>query len=553
MEANFIVNNLHKIVEASGDVKELTGLSPNEVLDKYCYDVLTSELCFRNCPYNYVIRNKKTFKKDSMKLYNEDGSFKEVSYIVSPELNDPEKVSIKLVKNGAGIKSDNDDVFSHSSMEKKLFPIILESVNDGVIIVDKDFRIIEFNKVAQELTGYKKEELYGQPCPNICSLSKSFSCPFDFCLKTNNTETKMHTIINRKNGDPIIVNLKLKLVFNELNELIYGIAILQQVLDIMPQESENFYGIIGRSKEMKLIQKSIKVASISNSPVLITGESGVGKELVASAIHKIRTSEKKPFIKINCAALPETLLESELFGYEKGAFTSANISKPGKFELAEEGTILLDEISETSKTFQAKLLRVIQEREFERLGGINPIKLKAHIIATTNKDLKLEIEKDNFRSDLFYRLSGFVINVPPLRERPEDIPVLAQHFLNEFIRNYNSKLNKKVIGFSEEALSMLQNYPWPGNVRELKNTIESIYFSIQEEKINITPEDLPDFLNEYKRNITKNHFPEREKILNALKSTGFDKTKTARLLGISRVTLWRKMILYNIKIEDLVK
>lgn len=552
MEANFKINAFHKITDAWGDVQELVGIPQNEVLDKYCYDVLTSELCFRNCPYNYVIKNKKTFKKEAVKLYNTDGTHKEVDYFVTPDANEAETVSIKLIKNGKGIKIDNSD-FGSSYLEKKLFPVILESVNDGIIIVDKDFKIIEFNKVAQELTGYKKEELYGQPCPNICTLSQTFSCPFDFCLKTNTPESQIHTIINRKNGDPIIVNLKLKLIYNELNEPLYGIAILQQVLDIMPQEYENFYGIIGKSKEIKIIQKSIKVASISNSPVLIVGESGVGKELVASAIHNIRTGGNKPFIKINCAALPETLLESELFGYEKGAFTGANFSKPGKFELAEEGTILLDEISETTKTFQAKLLRVIQEREFERLGGVNPIKLKAHIIATTNKDLKAEIEKDNFRSDLFYRLSGFVINMPPLRERVDDIPILAQHFLKEFIKNYNSKLNKKVVGFSDEALEVFKNYPWPGNVRELKNTIESMYFSIPEDKINISSSDLPDFLNDYKRGLTKNNSPEKEKILNVLKSTGFDKTKTARILGISRVTLWRKMVLYNIRIEDLVK
>ncbi len=553
MEATFLVDSFHKVTEAFGDIQELTGYSKQEIIGKYCYDVLTCELCFKNCPFDYVIKNKKTFKKDDVKLYNFDGSFKEVSYLVSPSDNEEDAISIKISKNGSVIKKDSQGPLIYNTLEKKLFPIVLESINDGVVIVDKDFKIIEFNKAAQELTGYNINEVYGQPCPNICSLTKSFSCPFDFCLKTKNHETTIHTVINRKNGDAIVVNVKLKLIFNELNEPIYGIAILQQVIDIMPQENDNFYGIIGKSKEIKLIQKSIKVAAISNSPILITGESGVGKELVASAIHKIRTSEKNPFIKINCAALPESLLESELFGYEKGAFTGANFSKPGKFELAEEGTILLDEISETTKTFQAKLLRVIQEREFERLGGVHPIKLKAHIIATTNKDLKEEIEKDSFRADLFYRLSGFVINIPPLRERKEDIPLLAQHFLNEFIKNYNDKLNKKVIGFTEDAMEALKIYKWQGNVRELKNTIESIFFSIPEEKINIDFMSLPDFLKDYSRGVGKNFSPEREKILNTLKSTGFDKAKAARMLGISRVTLWRKMILHNIKIEDLVK
>lgn len=551
MEAIFKVNNFHKIIESFGEVEAILGIPAKNIIDKYCYDVLTSELCFRNCPFNYVLRTRNVFKKEGIKLYNEDGSYKIVDYTVSPDSKNPDLLTIKIVKNGNSLNKNTS--FINQSYEKKLFPIILESVNDGVIIVDRNFKIIEFNKVAQELTGFKKEELYGQPCPNICSVSQDFPCPFDFCLKTNQNETQIHTIINRKSGDPIIVNLKLKIVNDEFDEPLFGIAILQQVLDILPQETDNFYGILGKSKEIKLIQKSIKIAAISNSPVLITGESGVGKELVASAIHQIRTKGEKPFIKINCAALPETLLESELFGYEKGAFTGANFSKRGKFEIAEDGTILLDEISETTKTFQAKLLRVIQEREFERLGGITPIKLKAHIIATTNKDLKKEIEKDTFRSDLFYRLSGFVINVPPLRERIEDIPILAQHFLNEFIKNYNSKLNKKVVGFTEESLDVLKSYNWPGNVRELKNTIESIYFSISEDKVNITPSELPDALKNYKRIQIKNNIPEREKIINALKATGFDKTKTAHLLGISRVTLWRKMLLYNIDLKDLVK
>ncbi len=552
MEASFLINSEHKIKEASGDLEQLFGLTPESIINRYCYDVITSELCFRNCPFNYVVENRKPFKKDNVKFYDDNGNYREFSYLVTP-MDDNGGISVKIFKNGIK-NSDLKTTEEKNGFEKIILPYILDNSNDGIIIVDKNFRIIEFNKVAQELTGFTKGELYGQPCPDICTLSKNFSCPFDFCLKTNTSEAETHTVINRKNGEPVMVNLKLKLIYDEQKNPLYGIAILKEVVEFVDtNEDSSFYGIIGKSNEMRLIYKTIKVAALTHSPVLITGESGVGKELVASAIHNIRTRNKTPFIKINCAALPETLLESELFGYEKGAFTGATTSKAGKFELAGDGTILLDEISETTKTFQAKLLRVIQEREFERLGGNKPIQLKARIIATTNKNLKEEIEKDNFRADLFYRLSGIVINMPPLRERKDDIPLLAVHFLKELIKTYNDKLHKKVIGFSDEAFTVLKNYYWHGNVRELKNTIESIYFSIPEDKINIKLEDLPEFIKSFHNDFKRNNSPERERILNALKETSFDKTKAAEKLGMSRVTLWRKMVLYNINIKELIK
>jgi len=316
------------------------------------------------------------------------------------------------------------------------------------------------------------------------------------------------------------------------------------------------YRIIGESEPMRAVYEVIEKVADTPSTVLITGESGTGKELIARALHENSARKHKPFVSVNCAAIPPDLLESELFGYEKGAFTGAVTSKPGRFELAHGGTLFLDEIAEIPVSMQVKLLRALQEQQFERVGGIKTISVNVRLIAATNRDLKASIAEGGFREDLYYRLNVVHVHLPPLRERPSDIPLLVDHFIEKF----NAKLDRSVTGFDPDALQQLLGYTWPGNIRELENIVERcMIFAADGDVgaqhlpaeirdvdgpshgvvagIDVTPGETG--LKEAVREATLKL--ERAFIVRALEQTGGNVTHTARLLKISRKSLQNKM------------
>ncbi len=332
----------------------------------------------------------------------------------------------------------------------------------------------------------------------------------------------------------------------------------------VPNEGKARASLIGESAPMAELSKVIDKVADTPSTVLITGESGTGKELVATALHDGSSRRDKPLIKINCAAIPKDLMESELFGYERGAFTGAVTSKPGRFELADGGTLFLDEIGEVPIEMQVKLLRVLQESEFERVGGIKTTKVDVRLIAATNRDLEKETEAGRFRKDLYYRLNVVPIHLPPLRDRRSDVPVLAKHF----IQKYNKRLNKKIEGIADEALQSLSNYPFPGNIRELENLMERVILFADGPRIEL--KDLPepvrgggpqpaysgtltpvpgetplkDFLKQKQAEI------EKAFIVQALAKTEGNVTRAARLLQISRKSLQTKMKEFGLRDES---
>lgn len=327
--------------------------------------------------------------------------------------------------------------------------------------------------------------------------------------------------------------------------------------------------IVGESEEMQEIFKIIEKVADTPSTVLITGESGTGKELIATALHEGSSRRNKPLIRINCAAIPKDLMESELFGYERGAFTGAVTSKPGRFELADGGTLFLDEIAEIPVEMQVKILRALQESEFERVGGIRTTRVDVRLIAATNRDLQIEIEAGRFRKDLYYRLAVVPIVLPSLRERQSDIPKLTLHF----IEKYNRRLNKKIEGISSEAMQYLQAYPWPGNIRELENLMERILLFA--DGPTIMEKDLPEQIRQGAaqaapasgvasssadgsptetglKDIVRMKAAELEKdlIAKALEETGGNVTRAARLLQISRKSLQTKMKEFGLRDEN---
>jgi two-component system response regulator AtoC len=314
------------------------------------------------------------------------------------------------------------------------------------------------------------------------------------------------------------------------------------------EDHYRFENIIAKSSKMQRVIEVIKVVAKSNATVLITGESGTGKELVARAIHSQSHRRNKPFVAVSCAALPESLLESELFGHEKGSFTGAYAQKKGKFEFANGGTLFLDEVGEMSANIQVHLLRVLEEKEFARVGGNEPIKVDVRVISATNKDLRKAIEKQEFREDLYYRLNVVSIELPPLRERKEDIPLLAEHFLHKFAMENQ----KEVTGFSPEAMELVLDYDWPGNVRELENAIERAVILAKDSIITIA--DLPQenlslaYSTTPRKNLKE---VERNHVLNVLRETGGNYSEAARILGISRMTLYNKAREYGFDVKKI--
>ncbi|MBN2075305.1 MAG: sigma-54-dependent Fis family transcriptional regulator [Dehalococcoidales bacterium] len=318
---------------------------------------------------------------------------------------------------------------------------------------------------------------------------------------------------------------------------------LQEKLD----ERDKVDDIVTRSPKMRQVIELTRVVANSNATVLITGESGTGKELVARAIHSNSPRSKRSFVAVSCAALPESLLESELFGHEKGAFTGASMRRKGKIELAHNGTLFLDEIGEMSPNIQVHLLRVLEEREFTRVGGNELIKVDVRLVSATNRDLQAALRDNTFREDLYYRLNVVTIDLPPLRERTEDILLLADYFLKKFaIENM-----KKVTGFSKEVTEFLFKYPWPGNVRELENTIERAVILAQEEEIQLkdllqknSPLVVSSSGNYTLREVETRH------IRDVLNDTGGNYSHAAKMLGISRVTLYNKVKKYQINVKE---
>lgn len=313
------------------------------------------------------------------------------------------------------------------------------------------------------------------------------------------------------------------------------------------RERHQFQNIIGRSKKMQDTYRLLEDLANLETTVLITGESGTGKELVARALHYSGQRAFKPFVTVSCSALAESLLESELFGHVRGAFTGAIRDKQGRFQAANGGTILLDEIGDISPLIQLKLLRVLQEKEFERVGESTPQKVDVRVIASTNKDLKEKVRRGEFRQDLYYRLKVVEVSLPPLRERLEDLPLLVDHFC----RSFNDRFKKNIEGISSEVLGRFMDYPWPGNVRELEHVMEHAFVLCYGGVI--TLEHLPPEIRDYERTekMAGQEIPTQgsngaQEILDALNKAHWNKTKAARLLGISRRTIYRKICLYQI-------
>ncbi|WP_337866423.1 sigma 54-interacting transcriptional regulator [Ignavibacterium sp.] len=430
--------------------------------------------------------------------------------------------------------------------ENKFNEEILNSIAEGVITVDKTFKVNFINRAAEEIIGFRKEEVVGQFCKHIlkCDLCQT-KCPIGIVLETDSNLYDYSSVICDKNGNRKPIKLNAAILKNSDDKPVGGVISFRDIseLERIKQESNlisNFLGIIGHSKSIQEIFKLIMEISESDATVLILGESGTGKELIANAIQATSTRKSKPYLKVNCSVFPQNLLASELFGHVKGAFTDAVKDRPGRFELADGGTIFLDEVAEMPHHTQIQLLRVLQEGTFERVGESITRKVDVRLIAATNIDIQKALREGKLREDLYYRLNVIPISIPPLRDRKEDIPHLIKHF----IETYSKLYKKNISDISDSALDLLMKYPWPGNVRELENVIEyTIVRTKNDNEIEIA--NLPSNIkNNFNRHITSVKAFKTENaasLLTLLEKHKWNKTKVAKELGIGRTTLWRML------------
>lgn len=425
--------------------------------------------------------------------------------------------------------------------DKKNLEQVLDHLREGIIAHDRNRIIICFNRMAEEITGYSRQEVLGRDCHQIFS-GPLCGAQCSFCGTAPGSWTPLSYPINliTKNGKPKQIELSVVGMSDAAGKLAGVLAAFRDItslagLKLWAERTVGFAGIIGRTPQMVQIFKQIQRTAETGYAVLVTGETGTGKELVAAAIHSESRRSTKPFVPVNCGALPAGVVESELFGHVKGAFSGAIRDKKGRFELAHGGTIFLDEVGELSKDIQVKLLRVLEQGTFERVGGEKTVTVDVRVICATNRDLKKEVDRKNFREDLYYRINVVPIHLPPLRNRQDDIPLLLNHFLEQA-----QKQGQRPPRFSSETIALMRKYPWPGNVRELQNAIHFALARCSGDEVG--PEDLPREVQSAKgASPSRGPVPKlnQEMVKTALDRCADNKVKAARLLGVGRATLYR--------------
>lgn len=426
--------------------------------------------------------------------------------------------------------------------------IILDSINDGVFTVDDGWRITSFNRAAERITGVPREEAIGRPCCEVFRASIcETACAMRETLKTGRPIVNRAVYVLDAQNNRVPISISTAVFRDAEGNVIGGVETFRDLsmVEDLRKEIEagySFGDIVGRSHAMRQVFELLPRIAKSDSSVLIEGASGTGKELFARAMHNLSSRRKKRFVAVNCAALPDTLLESELFGYKAGAFTDARKDKPGRFALADKGTLFLDEIGDVSAAMQSRLLRVLQERVYEPLGGVEPVETDVRLIAATNKNLTKLVEKGTFREDLFYRINVIRLKLPSLRDRREDIPLLAEHFIAKF----NRLQGKDIAGLADESLARLMEHNYPGNVRELENIIEHAFVLCRGamiEPIHLPPQLRVPTTGDAVPNLAGMTLQSMERLLiaDALRRNDGNRTAAARQLGINPSTLFRKL------------
>jgi PAS domain S-box-containing protein len=552
-DAIFMINANWELTSFNKAAEDLFGLKSDNVLGRSCHEIFGNDKRFAElfsslCPsisagkivtdFNLVIENTTNNK---------------LTAVLATAVPIPSK---------EGNPSGAIVIFQDASSSYMCTRMILDSIADGVFTVDRNWKITSFNAAAESITGWNKEDAIGKFCGDVFHSSIcGKSCAIAQSLYSGKPVPNRSITIGHIDGSRVPVSICASPLTDHEGNIIGGVETFRDLsaismLQKQLSKSYTFDEIISKSTSMQRIFGILPDIARSPSTVLILGESGTGKELVARAIYHASTRNDKPFVAVNCGALPETLLESELFGYKAGAFTDAKQNKEGRFAAAEKGTLFLDEIGDIPQSLQVKLLRVLQNKIYEPLGSNVPVKADVRIITATNRDLQELVHKGLFREDLFYRLNVVKIHLPPLRERMEDVPILIEHF----IKQYSAQQGKDIVGISSAALNLLMRYNYPGNIRELENIIE--YAFILCEGGFIQPEHLPEPFavpcirpgadsekTSSKQGLQTLDEIEKQAIYMALERNSWKRMATCRELGISKDTLRRKIDRYKLESE----
>ncbi len=458
----------------------------------------------------------------------------------------------------------------------KYWRVIIDSVQDGIILVDEQGDFIAANHSAQLMTGYTEDQLIGRSCRILnctgCEI-KGIGKGKDWCMLFSQglvRDKKCMITDSRKQTIPIVKTATV--LYDDTGQITGAVETLKDISENISYKNEldtikriyhiddGFHGIIGRTPVMQNLFEHIQGVASLDTPVIILGESGTGKEMVAKALHEKGNRADKPFVKVNCAALSETILESELFGHVKGAYTGAANDRIGRFEAAHQGTIFLDEIGDIPLSVQVKLLRVLEEQMIQRVGDNRSIPINVRIITATNKDLEKMILQGEFRQDLYFRINVFPLTCPPLRHRKDDITLIIQHFISILAK----KTKKNILGFTPQAMRIMVAYPWPGNIRELRNAVE--YAFVLAKGKSIGTEHLPEKLLEHnpgtytspairpEESVVPAEISckqsEKAALVEALQKSDGNQTKAAQMLGVSRVTVWKRMKKHGVALKN---
>jgi PAS domain S-box-containing protein len=549
-----ITVDIHRKVMAMNlRAQALMGLKENDVTGKDCREIFTGIPCMVTC----LLRKNGNHVTDEpeVEIVNEDNTRSLLTRMAIPmyDANHQMTGCLTILQDHSPIA----DLIDRIHYEERSLKIILDNLDVGVFTVNRGGHITFFNNEAEKISGFKRQQVLGKSCAMIFGGDDADDlCLLRDSIETGTTQSIQQSKMTTADGETIPIRANYMALKNEKGATIGGLAtfhdltLLRQLNQVM-SDRYTFYDMIGKSPGMQKIFETVNVVAGTDATILIEGPTGTGKDLLAKVVHSSSKRAINPFVKVNCAAIPNDLLESEMFGYIKGAFTGADRDKPGRFNEADGGTIFLDEIGDLPLSLQAKLLRVLEDKEFYPLGSRHTQKVEVRIISATNRGLESLVEKGLFREDLYYRLNVFRLELPPLKDRRIDLPLLIRHILRRLCAIKDSD----PMNISKPAMDILLNFDYPGNVRELENILEHALIISQDNEV--SPEHLPDYVQ---RSIEiskaemhaaidhkhENHLTERQKIMNTLNQYGGHRAKTARALGIDRSTLWRKMNRYNL-------